>query len=386
MHKEARMASGLIVKGKRGIYACWQLMKKVLHVGRGGAGLHDIAIQVEVAQAPATAQSGQSARLLVKVKNVGLQPWPALKRNPICLAGRWRFPHGPGALIDGVQRVPLPALKPGAEAVVEYCPTVPGTVRDYVLDLDLFQESRGWRTAHGPGLAQVPCKVTASRPVSAGQSAFSYHDFYKEFDLAKDYWRVVGPSSKEEFELLGRAKVDRLISLGLKPTARVLDAGCGTGQVTAPLLDYLAPEGLYFGTDIAKEAVDFCRQQFRRPNFFFVQNEMERIPITGVQFDVILLSSVFTHMFPDEIRGMLVDLKRLLDENGFLFADAFVSTQVAQFEGNRSQVEINERLFLDILAGTGLEYETIERLDWRTNAWRLFFKLTYPGTVGRRAA
>src|SRR5260221_14539559 len=103
-----------------------------------------------------------------------------------------------------------------------------------------------------------------------------------------------------------------LVNLGLTSASSVLDVGCGTGSLTQALFDYLGPQGLYYGTDIGAEAVAFCEKNYRRPNFHFLRNETTRIPIDGKQFDIIVLFSVFTHLYPQEIRAMLEDLRRLL--------------------------------------------------------------------------
>ena len=84
---------------------------------------------------------------------------------------------------------------------------------------------------------------------------FDYQAAYRRADLGRDYWSIVGPASRDEFEALGRGKRQILIDLGLTPSSRVLDVGCGTGQLTEALLDFLSPDGRYCGTDIASEAV-----------------------------------------------------------------------------------------------------------------------------------
>jgi SAM-dependent methyltransferase len=186
---------------------------------------------------------------------------------------------------------------------------------------------------------------------------FDYRTAYRRTDLDRDYWTIVGPASKEEFESLGHGKLQALIELGMGPNARVLDVGCGTGQLTEALVGYLSPEGLYFGTDLAREAVTFCQKRYRRPNFVFLQNEMTRIPLEGVRFDFIYLGSVFTHMYPAEIQAMLTDLKPLLDDNGLILADVFVSSRPGQFTGNRGMVTLNKARLLERFTATGLHFE-----------------------------
>jgi len=132
---------------------------------------------------------------------------------------------------------------------------------------------------------------------------FDYVRLYAAADLSRDHWSIVGPASREEHEAMGRGKLGGLVEQGLTPSSRVLDVGCGTGQLTGPLADHLDAQGVYFGTDVAPEAIAFCRERFTRPNFHFVVNEMTRLPIEGVSFDVVFLGSVFTHLYPAEVGG-----------------------------------------------------------------------------------
>jgi hypothetical protein len=55
----------------------------------------------------------------------------------------------------------------------------------------------------------------------------------------------------------------------LKPTSKVLDAGCGPGRLAVALTDYLVPTGSYDGFDTYKEHIDWASQYIttKHPNF-----------------------------------------------------------------------------------------------------------------------
>jgi ubiquinone/menaquinone biosynthesis C-methylase UbiE len=202
-----------------------------------------------------------------------------------------------------------------------------------------------------------------------------YQDAYRKADLEADYWSIVGPSSPEEFTALGEGKKKLLIDRGLAPSSRVLDVGCGTGQLTAALDGYLSDAGKYVGTDIAPEALQFCRKRFPRPNFRFVLNEMTRVPIEGESFDYIFFGSVFTHMYPAEVTAMLTDMQRLLADGGSIVADAFFAPGIGTSKGERGAVVIDEALLMQCFERAGYGHEIIDVYEWAPGVQRANFHL-----------
>lgn len=207
------------------------------------------------------------------------------------------------------------------------------------------------------------------------RGGFDYRRIYTQTDLENNYWSIVGPSSREEYELLGGVKLKHLIDLGLMPRSQILDVGCGTGLLAAALEPFLDEDGCYVGTDLAAEAVSFCAKRFHRSNFSFLQNEMLALPIQNRSFDVIVFYSVFTHMYPKEIESLLAEARRLLAPNGFIFADAFTSAQVDKFEGDRGAVIVNDSQLNDAIQGAKLLSEEILRHEGPGGSQRRFMRL-----------
>lgn len=122
-----------------------------------------------------------------------------------------------------------------------------------------------------------------------------------------------------------------LIARGLQPEHRVLDIGCGIGNLAIGLKDYL--RGGYDGIDIHPEAVTWCQRAItpRYPAFRFHRADVwsgaynpagcvpaaaYRFPFPDRTFDFIFLASVFTHMMPDEVEQYLHEITRLLTPGG----------------------------------------------------------------------
>jgi SAM-dependent methyltransferase len=127
---------------------------------------------------------------------------------------------------------------------------------------------------------------------------------------------------------------------GLQPSAHVLEIGCGSGRMALPLTQYLET-GAYVGIDVTPEAITWCRRHISRhhPNFTFLHADLynKRYNPTGKQsahtytfpfddreFDFIFLTSVFTHLLPQDARHYLEEVERLLASNGRGFFTFFL--------------------------------------------------------------
>jgi SAM-dependent methyltransferase len=152
--------------------------------------------------------------------------------------------------------------------------------------------------------------------------------------------RYVGPL--ESFESSGAEFMDHLRVLAeLQPDERVLDLGCGCGQMALHLEKYLDENAGYVGVDINRPSIRWCQRNIgaRRSNFQFahidVRNlaynpdgthraETYQFPFDERSFDLILLKSVFTHMRPPEVSNYLREVSRLLKSNGRCLATFFL--------------------------------------------------------------
>ncbi len=157
----------------------------------------------------------------------------------------------------------------------------------------------------------------------------------------KELQRYVGGADGEYKEIGDRA-VGYLVDLcGLRPGDAVLDVGCGSGRAAEPLTRYLNRDGRYAGFDISTKAIEWCKQNISQahPNFDFrvvdVENSLYnptgkyppaefRFPYPDASFDVVSLTSVFTHMFPDDVNHYLDEIVRVLKPGGRCMSTYFL--------------------------------------------------------------
>ncbi len=309
----------------------------------------------------------------IRMVNLGDAVWSSRGRYPVVLHGAWLSQSGDPLPVAPL-RIRLPAvLRPGESLTLPVRFQAPKSLGDFTMRWQLLQEPDAAFTIPQSELAELVCHVEASP-----HTAIDYDQFYAASNLARDYWTVVGPRSRAEYDRLAQVKLGHLIDLGLTPNARLLDVGCGTGLLTQAVEAYLSDQGFYLGTDIAAEAIDFCRARFGRPNFRFVRNAMTQLPQTDQRFDIIVCYSVLTHVYPDEAVLLLAEAKRLLAPGGVIFADLFVSPLVERSAGNRGAVEMNRAHFERLVGLIPLQIEEVMASRWGEHGQRLFLAFRLP--------
>ena len=317
-------------------------------------------------------ERGQAIACPVRVRNLGDTTWSSRGKCPVRMAAHW-LTSRKQPTAEAVTYFDLPhPIRPGETAVVAATLTAPETVGHYLVQFDLAQAGRAAFADAGSRPALVDAQVTGR-----ASDDIDYYKVYATADFSKDFWTCVGPGTKDEFDRLGRAKLSILQRIGLTPDSRVLDIGCGTGQLAIVLEPYLSDRGQYYGTDIGPEAIDYCHQHYHRPNFGFAVNEMTRLPVYGREFDYITLFSVFTHTYPDETALILAEAKRVLAPDGVIYADLFTNPMVDRYEGNRGAVENNREHILRLAELAGLTVEVDTASSWGKYGSREFFKFTH---------
>jgi SAM-dependent methyltransferase len=187
----------------------------------------------------------------------------------------------------------------------------------------------------------------------------------------------------------------------LRPEDRVLDIGCGIGRMARVLVPILREPGSYDGFDIVSSGIAWCRERyqgtpapfrFRHADLYNARYNPEgrgsaadyRFPYADESFDLVIATSVFTHLLEQTADHYLAEAARVLAPEGRLFATWFLlseqhrlappapfhdidpglPTAIADPAVAESAVAFDERWLLDRLRDHGLALRAIHRGTW----------------------
>ncbi|HMA29588.1 MAG TPA: hypothetical protein VKS23_06975 [Thermoanaerobaculia bacterium] len=116
---------------------------------------------ISAARLPASVPAGSVFTAHVTVRNASPVEWRGGRGlpNALNLAYHWLSPGGETLVFDG-RRTPLPRrVAPGESVSLEAAIDVPVQPGDYVLELDLVQESVAWFGSRGSRTSRVPVRA-----------------------------------------------------------------------------------------------------------------------------------------------------------------------------------------------------------------------------------
>jgi SAM-dependent methyltransferase len=153
--------------------------------------------------------------------------------------------------------------------------------------------------------------------------------------------------------------------------SRVLDIGCGIGRMARPLT-LILQNGFYEGFDIVPKGIDWCLNNIssRFSNFHFQQADIYNkaynpkgrlkaqeyiFPFKSESFDFAFMTSVCTHLLPEDMEHYLAETSRVLRSGGKIFTTYFLLNHesIALSKSGRSALDFKFQ---------GAWYHTIDNL------------------------
>jgi SAM-dependent methyltransferase len=146
---------------------------------------------------------------------------------------------------------------------------------------------------------------------------------------------------------------------GLEPSSFVFDVGSGYGRLAHALIRWRGREGRYLGMDILPKHVAWCQAHLGGGSIRFEQMDVQndrynpkgkKTP-TEVEFaplnaDVVVLTSVFTHMWPDDIVHYLKQIRIALANDGTAYLTFFLrnASQAQSEQEGRSEFPLRQEV------------------------------------------
>ena len=158
-----------------------------------------------------------------------------------------------------------------------------------------------------------------------------------------EYMGTIGSDTSLHFKkAMTEIFADLALRFNLNPQSRVLDIGSGCGRLAFPLA-MLLKNGKYYGVDVWKDGVDWCKNHISvdssniefhhlvaRNNYYVddydptIENEYTLDFIADESLDLALSISVFTHLSPKDSQAYLNELARTLDDEGVAYLTCFI--------------------------------------------------------------
>lgn len=135
----------------------------------------------------------------------------------------------------------------------------------------------------------------------------------------------LGPTEYEQ-------KTQEILKDRLKIGDKLLDLGCGIGRFYN-LLSKLVGKENYIGLDVSIKLLGYFLEDAKEKPILIHWNS-DKLPFAEKYFDKIWIWSVFTHLSIDEAILVLIESKRVLKDEGLIYASFFLDSKIKQIKYN----------------------------------------------------
>ncbi len=212
-------------------------------------------------------------------------------------------------------------------------------------------------------------------------------DWSKLFELihVADFENVLKSQYKNASNIMARINLHKLYStnkqgwfpwifeqMNIKPGQRILELGCGVGNIWVENADKLAPDVSVTVSDISDGMLRDARREIGREDvaFSYVVCECEDIPFGDNTFDIVIANHVL--FYCDDIQNACREIRRVLKPGGKLIAGTYGRQHM--IEVSRLALEFDDRIVLAAENlyqrfgkenGTQILKDFFEEVEWR---------------------
>lgn len=163
--------------------------------------------------------------------------------------------------------------------------------------------------------------------------------------------------------------LDRFCSLIKKKKPKILELGCGPGNVTS-FLKSRFPESKITAIDLAPGMIEIARKQLTEVDFFVM--DVRDISVIPVKFDAIKCSFCLPFLSKSDAFRLIGDCSKLLNQRGVLYLSTMegdeqkAGFETTSFSGN-SEIYFNYHLqkdLEDVLIQSGFSIEQFKLQDY----------------------
>ena len=200
------------------------------------------------------------------------------------------------------------------EVLSEYCMFVKPTVGNvYRKILDFIKNGKKYELRGQKGRVWIKKNLTWERYAKDFLSTLEEEQVLPEV-YSKSYFDIHHEHPRSDYLYSERKnRIARGIEyLEPRPREKILDLGCGNGEVSQVISDSGA---FVWGVDYSIEAIALAKER-RAKNADFSVSDAERLSFRDNYFDKVICLDVFEHIYPHKLEKVLLEVKRVLKPGG----------------------------------------------------------------------
>lgn len=186
-----------------------------------------------------------------------------------------------------------------------------------------------------------------------------------------DSWANSMDGDGRRYSFLRESQGKVISLLNVREGIHFLDVGCGTGWAVGQVAKLVNDKGLFYGVDLSPRMIEKAKSNFSgRGNLYFIQANVESIPLDDDFFDILICTNSFHH-YPNPKRA-LEEMHRLLKEGGKIYIlDPVADTWVVRLADRFIRLAEPEHVkiystheYQQLFREAGLKYNASEIINW----------------------